>query len=114
MSEPFDLDWIEKSRNRSLGDGIESFLGVYLWTLGPCYETNAEIRFFRSIGADVVGMSTVAEVIKAKEQGLSVLGISLVSNYATGLSMEELSHEEVLDSGKKQGRRLVKVISNCL
>jgi len=69
--------------------------GVYLQTPGPSFETPAEIRFFGRIGADAVGMSTAAEAIAARHAGLDVAGISLISNYAAGLSDSPLSHEEV-------------------
>ncbi len=114
MCEPFDLAWTEKSRKACLKKGLETFRGVYLWTMGPCYESKAEINFFRFLGADVVGMSTVGEVIKAKELGLSVLGLSLISNHATGLSPQELSHQEVLQSGNDVKDNLVEIISCCL
>jgi purine-nucleoside phosphorylase len=75
--------------------------GVYAAMLGPCYETPAEIRFLRTIGADVVGMSTVPEVIVANHAGMKVLAISCVTNMAAGVvPHHKLSHEEVLDAGE--------------
>jgi purine-nucleoside phosphorylase len=75
--------------------------GVYLAVLGPSFETPAEIRAFRSLGADLVGMSTVHEVIVARHMGLEVLGISLVTNMAAGVSDKQIHHEEVMDIGKR-------------
>jgi purine-nucleoside phosphorylase len=75
--------------------------GVYLAVLGPSYETPAEIRAFRTLGADLVGMSTVHEVIVARHMGLEVLGLSLVTNLAAGISSESINHEEVMDIGRR-------------
>ncbi|MCZ2156301.1 MAG: purine-nucleoside phosphorylase [Bryobacterales bacterium] len=74
--------------------------GVYMALLGPSFETPAEIRAFRTLGADLVGMSTVPEVIAANHMGMACLGISCVTNAAAGLSEEKLSHQEVLDTGR--------------
>ena len=73
--------------------------GVYAGMLGPCYETPAEIRYLRAIGADVVGMSTVPEVIVANHLGMRVLGISCVTNMAAGILPQKITHEEVLETG---------------
>jgi len=75
--------------------------GVYLAVLGPSYETPAEIRAFRTLGADLVGMSTVHEVIVARHMGLEVLGISLVTNMAAGVLDEAINHEEVMEMGRR-------------
>ena len=75
--------------------------GVYIAVLGPSYETPAEIRAFRTLGADMVGMSTVHEVIVARHMGLEVLGLSLVTNLAAGVSGEVIHHEEVMDIGRR-------------
>lgn len=74
--------------------------GVYMALLGPSFETPAEIRAFRTLGADLVGMSTVPEVIAAHHMGIACLGISCVTNVAAGLSGQKLSHEEVLETGR--------------
>lgn len=73
--------------------------GVYLAVLGPSFETPAEIRAFRILGADLVGMSTVHETIIARHMGLEVLGLSLVTNMAAGLSNQQIHHEEVMETG---------------
>jgi purine-nucleoside phosphorylase len=80
--------------------------GVYAGLNGPHYETPAEIRMLRTLGADLVGMSTVLETIAARHAGLEVLGLSLVSNLAAGLSPGPLDHEEVLAAGADVGARL--------
>ena len=74
--------------------------GVYLGVLGPSFETPAEIRAFRTMGADLVGMSTVLETIAARQAGVAVLGISCVTNMAAGITAHPLSHEEVLATGR--------------
>lgn len=84
---------------RKLGKTIHQ--GVYAALLGPNYETPAEIRYLRAIGADLVGMSTIPEVIVARHMGLKVLAISCVTNMAAGISDEVLSHEDVLATGER-------------
>jgi purine-nucleoside phosphorylase len=81
--------------------GLTCFEGVYAALLGPNYETPAEIRFLRTIGADVVGMSTVAEVIVARQMGIKVLAISCVTNMAAGILDQPINHEEVLETGER-------------
>jgi purine-nucleoside phosphorylase len=77
------------------------YQGVYAALLGPSYETPAEIRYLRAIGADLVGMSTIPEVIVARHMGLKVLAISCVTNMAAGISDEVLKHEDVLATGER-------------
>ncbi len=81
--------------------GLNCFEGVYAALLGPNYETPAEIRYLRTIGADVVGMSTVAEVIVARQMGIRVLAISCVTNMAAGILDQPINHEEVLETGER-------------
>lgn len=82
-----------------LGGGV--FEGIYAAVLGPNFETPAEIRFLRTIGADLVGMSTVPEVIAARQEGLEVLAISCVTNMAAGMTGEKITAEEVLETGER-------------
>jgi purine-nucleoside phosphorylase len=82
-----------------LGIALED--GVYAGLLGPSYETPAEIRYLRTIGADLVGMSTIAEVIAARHMGIKVLAISCVTNMAAGILDQVLSHQEVMETGEK-------------
>ncbi len=90
----------ELAKAEAAKQGLALPEGVYLAVLGPSYETPAEIRAFRTLGADLVGMSTVHEVIVARHMGLEVLGISLVTNPAAGVSGEALDHADVMEVGK--------------
>jgi purine-nucleoside phosphorylase len=94
--------------------GIDLHQGVYLWCMGPQFETVAEIRMFREMGADAVGMSTVPETIIARRAGMKVLAISLMTNMAAGLSEENLSHAHTLEQAGRvtatAGRLLADVI----
>lgn len=81
--------------------GLQTFEGIYGAVLGPSYETPAEIRYLRTIGADLVGMSTVSEVIAAAHIGMRVLAISCVTNMAAGITGEPISHVEVLETGER-------------
>jgi purine-nucleoside phosphorylase len=83
--------------------------GVYLAVTGPSFETPAEIRAFRGLGATLVGMSTVPETIVARHMGLEVLGISCVTNLAAGLGATQLSHQEVFEAGRQVEQRLARL-----
>ena len=91
------------------GFGLEE--GVYLATSGPSFETPAEIRAFRTLGATLVGMSTVPETIVARHMGVQVVGISCVTNLAAGLSETHLSHEEVSETGRQVEQKLAGLLS---
>jgi purine-nucleoside phosphorylase len=84
---------------------LRLFEGVYAALQGPSYETPAEIRALARLGADVVGMSTVPEVIVANHMGIEVLGISCVTNMAAGISKKKINHDEVLEAGERVGRQ---------
>lgn len=88
--------------------------GVYIGCTGPSYETPAEIRAFRIMGADAVGMSTVQEVIAANHCGINVLGFSLISNKAAGLSGERLTEEEVLTIGRQKSEEMQALITEIV
>jgi xanthosine phosphorylase len=94
--------------------GIELHDGVYLAVAGPSFETPAEIRAFRTLGADLVGMSTVPEVIAARHAGLRVAAVSAVTNLAEGMGGEELSHDQTLRVAKQGAERLGPLIERFL
>ena len=85
--------------------------GVYLAVLGPSFETPAEIRAFRTLGADLVGMSTVHEVIVARHMGLEVLGLSLVTNMAAGVLDQQINHEEVMETGRNAEKQFTRLLT---
>jgi purine-nucleoside phosphorylase len=93
---------------------LKCFAGVYAALLGPAYETPAEIQALRRLGADAVGMSAVPEVLAARQLGVRVLAIATITNRAAGLSRRPLSHEEVLEAGKRAGRDLARLLDALL
>jgi purine-nucleoside phosphorylase len=97
---------------RTLGKTVHE--GVYAGLLGPSYETPAEIRYLRTIGADLAGMSTIAEVIAARHMGIKVLGISCVTNMAAGILEQPLDHQEVLDTAERVQGDLVGLLRGVL
>lgn len=94
-SEVWDLSVSERLRQAAARRGITVRNGTYAWTTGPSYETPAEVRYLRNLGADAIGMSTVPEALAAAREGLQTLGISCFTNYAAGLSAASLSHDDV-------------------
>lgn len=114
MTEAYS-PWMRTRALETAGElGIRLDEGVYAAVLGPSYETPAEIRYLKAIGADLVGMSTVPEVIAANYFGMEVLAISCVTNLAAGLSGERLNHEEVLEIGRRVSGTLVKLLTALL
>ena len=103
-----DLTDLYSARLRALCKEVDGTLdeGVYVQFPGPHYETPAEIRMVRTIGGDLVGMSTVLEAIAAREAGMEVLGISLVTNLAAGITGAPLNHQEVLEAGRSAATRM--------
>ncbi len=111
-----DLTDLYSSRLRALCKEADPSLdeGVYVQLPGPHYETPAEIGMVRAIGGDLVGMSTTLEAIAARAAGLEILGISLVTNAAAGMTGEPLNHEEVLEAGKSAATRMGALLGNVL
>jgi purine-nucleoside phosphorylase len=114
MSGPYDAGLRREIAAYALEEGIALDEGVYAGLLGPSYETPAEVRMLRQLGADAVGMSTVAEVIAARALGMRVSGISCITNAAAGLGAAALSHEEVLAVGASARDTLARLLRGIL
>ena len=115
MSEAYSREWRETAKRVAAELGVSLGEGVYAGLLGPSYETPAEIRYLRAIGADLVGMSTVPEVIVANHMGMRCLGISCVTNMAAGVVPDtKLTHQEVLEAGEMVRDTLVRLLKALL
>ncbi len=114
MTEAYSKVLRMLAQEAAFEEGFTLDEGVYLATSGPSFETPAEIRAFRALGADLVGMSTVPETIVARHMGLRVLGISCVTNLAAGLSPVQLSHEEVFAAGNRVQHQLTALLKRLV
>ncbi len=114
MTEPYSRRLRTLAQDAAQSQGFTLVEGVYIAVSGPSFETPAEIRAFRAIGATLVGMSTVPETIVARHMGLEVLGISCVTNLAAGLGSSPLSHEEVFETGRQVEHRLARLLERLL
>ena len=114
MSNAYDKDTRQLIQNIAQKQNITLHQGTYLMVLGPNFETPAEIRAFRILGADAVGMSTVPEVISAIHAGIKVLGISVITNFGTGMQQGTQSHEETLAQGQNASAKLINLITAYL
>lgn len=114
MSEAYSRRLREIAKVSASELGFEVREGVYVGLLGPNYETPTEIRMLRTLGADVVGMSTVSEVIVARHAGIEVLGISCISNMAAGILDQPLSHDEVLETCAKVNDKFISLVMALL
>jgi len=110
MSEAYSRRLRQVAKDVAAEQGVKLQEGVYIGLLGPSYETPAEIRMMRTLGADAVGMSTVAEVIVARHAGIEVLGFSCISNMAAGILDQPLSHEEVMETTERVKPKFLKLI----
>jgi purine-nucleoside phosphorylase len=114
MSEAYSKRYREIAREAGKAMGLELAEGVYAALPGPSYETPAEIRYLRTIGADLVGMSTVPEAIAANHMGMKVLGISCVTNHAAGVTEQKLDHKEVLEVGERMKDTLIGLLRRVI
>jgi purine-nucleoside phosphorylase len=114
MTEPYDPDLRQVAEKACWSAGVPVRKGVYIAFSGPSYETPAEIKMARAMGADAVGMSTVPEVIAARHMGVRVLGISCITNMAAGVLKKKLDHREVLDVAEKVRAGLLDVLSRIV
>lgn len=110
MTEGYSIAYRAVAREAAKGLGFHLAEGVYAALAGPNYETPAEIRYLRTIGADLVGMSTVPEVLAANHMGMKVLAISCVTNMAAGVLDQKIDHEEVLETGRQVRNRFTALL----
>lgn len=101
MSRAYDRELVALCAAQAKKLGLEVHQGVYMWMNGPSFETPAEIRMCRLLGADAVGMSTVPETIVARHSGLKVLGVSCITNMASGILEQPLNHQEVIETADR-------------
>lgn len=114
MSEVYTKALREKAKVSAKKLGIDLQEGVYMALTGPTYETPAEVKMVRLLGADAVGMSTVPEAIVANYCGMRVMGISCITNFAAGIKDVKLSHEEVMEAGAKVREDFARLIKEIL
>jgi purine-nucleoside phosphorylase len=114
MTSAYDKQFRKIAQEQGASLDIELDEGVYAALAGPNYETPAEIRFLRTIGADLVGMSTVPEVLAARHSGIRVLGISCVTNAAAGVLDQPLDHNEVLETGRRVQGQFIALLRGIL
>lgn len=114
MTEPYDRELREEALKLCRKLDIRSSEGVYIAVTGPSYETPAEIRAFRNLGADVVGMSVVPEVISARQLNMRVLGLSWITNLGSGLANAPLSHPDVLSQGEKVAQKVKSLLETLI
>jgi len=114
MTNAYDTEWSRCLLETGQALGMTLREGVYAALTGPSYETPAEIRMLRTLGADAIGMSTVPEVIVARHAGLRVAGVSCITNLAAGVTGEPLSHEEVMETGRRVTEAFVRLMTAFL
>jgi purine-nucleoside phosphorylase len=114
MSEAYSKTYRETARAAGKEIGLDMAEGVYAAVPGPSYETPAEIRYLRTIGSDLVGMSTVLETIAANHMGMKVLGIACVTNLAAGVTNQKLDHKEVLEAGRTVSGTLIELLRRVI
>jgi len=114
MSEVYDKNLREIAKDVAKELNIKVYEGVYLAGRGPSYETPAEIKMFKKLGADVVGMSVVPEAIVANQARIKVLAITYISNLAAGISKKALSHKEVLETANLADKKINKLIKGVI
>jgi purine-nucleoside phosphorylase len=114
LSDAYSRNWRDRFAAVARAENLTLHEGVYAGVAGPQYETPAEVRMLRSLGADAIGMSTVCETIQARALGLEVAGFSCLTNWAAGLNSAPLSHTEVLTAGGKSNPEFVRLLAKAL
>lgn len=114
MSRVYAKEYRNTLKELALKEGVELKVGVYMMFSGPSYETPAEVRMARILGADAVGMSTVPEAIVCSRMGISVLGISCITNCAAGILDQPLNHKEVVETADRVRKDFEKILDIAL
>lgn len=114
MSRAYDRDMMQLAKSVAESQGTDLKSGVYAWVTGPSYETPAEVRMLQTLGVDAVGMSTVPEVIIARHGGIRVLGISCITNMASGILDKPLDHSEVIETSEIAREKFVALVLGIL
>lgn len=114
MTYAYDAEMRKKMIEAAEKEGVNMYMGVYLMTSGPNFETPAEIMMFRMMGANAVGMSTVSETLCAIHCGMKVAGVSVITNYSAGMVNEKQTHEETLAQANEAGKKLQRVITRLV
>ncbi|MDD4569933.1 MAG: purine-nucleoside phosphorylase, partial [Tepidanaerobacteraceae bacterium] len=114
MTFAYDKELTEKAKIVYEKNNVPYREGVYAFYKGPSYETPAEIRMLSFVGADAVGMSTVPEVIAARQMDIRVFGVSCVTNMAAGISKTKLAHQEVVDTSQRVKKSFIKIITDMI
>jgi len=114
MTHAYDPEMRKIAEDAAVKTGIKLKEGVYAAMSGPSYETPAEVRMIKAIGGDIAGMSTIPEVIMAKKYGMKVLGLSMITNMAAGITGNELSHKEVIETSKKSISKFKKLLREII
>ena len=114
MSAPYDAELRAVAHAVAQRNGVRLEDGVYAGAMGPSYETPAEIRMLERLGADAVGMSTVLEVVAARARSMRCLGISVITNHASGISPTRLSHDEVMQAARAAGDSLERLLTGVV
>jgi purine-nucleoside phosphorylase len=114
MTEAYSKKWRAEFARAASAENITLYEGVYAGCLGPQYETPAEVRMLRQLGADAIGMSTVLEAIQARALGLEIAGFSCLTNWAAGIGEGNLNHTEVLETGRHAAQAFVRLLEAAL
>ena len=110
----YDINVLDRVRSVAKNLNVNMQEGIYCWTLGPAYETPAEISYLKGIGADAVGMSTVPEIQCAAELGMRIIAISTITNFAAGITGEPLTHDEVIQTADKVKPDFIELIGGLI
>lgn len=114
MSAPYDAELRTVAHDVAQRNGIRLEDGVYAGVMGPSYETPSEIRMLERLGADAIGMSTVLEVVAARARAMRCLGVSVITNHASGIGPNRLSHDEVMQAARAAGDSLERLITGIV